>query len=88
MSISKERLKEIEAIKDEDIDFSEIPEADEDFWKRAELRMPAPKKGIYVRIDPDVLEWLKSKSKGYQTRMNAMLRTLMESDQSRQRKTG
>ena len=46
MSISKKRLKELEAIKDEDIDYSDIPEADEDFWKRAELRMPQPKKGI------------------------------------------
>ena len=81
MSISKKRLKELEAIKDEDIDYSDIPEADEDFWKRAELRMPQPKKGIYVRLDPDVLDWLKAKGKGYQTRMNAMLRAMMESDQ-------
>ena len=81
MSISKKRLKEIEAIKDKDIDYSDIPEAGEDFWRRAELQMPRPKKGIYVRLDADVLEWLKSKGKGYQTRMNAMLRTLMESDQ-------
>ncbi len=80
MSISKKRLKEIEAIKDKDIDYSDIPEAGEDFWRRAELQMPRPKKGVYVRLDADVLEWLKSKGKGYQTRMNAMLRTLMESD--------
>ena len=81
MSISKKRLKEIEAIKDKDIDYSDIPEAGEDFWRRAELQMPRPKKGVYVRLDADVIEWLKSKGKGYQTRMNAMLRTLMESDQ-------
>ncbi len=85
MSISKKRLEEIAAIKDEDIDYSDIPELGDDFWERAKLRMPAPKKGIYVRIDPDVLDWLKSKGKGYQTRMNAMLRTLMESDQARNR---
>ncbi len=83
MSISKKRLTEIEAIRDEDIDYSDIPEADEDFWRRAELQMPRPKKGIYVRLDADVIEWLKSKGKGYQTRMNAMLRVLMESDRLR-----
>ena len=83
MSISKKRLTEIEAIRDEDIDYSDIPEADEDFWRRAELQMPRPKKGIYVRLDADVIEWLKSKGKGYQTRMNAMLRVLMESDRRR-----
>ncbi len=80
MSISKKRLKEIEAIKDKDIDYSDIPEASEDFWRRAELQMPRPKKGVYVRLDADVLDWPKSKGKGYQTRMNAMLRALMESD--------
>ena len=83
MSISKKRLTEIEAIRDEDIDYSDIPEADEDFWRRAELQMPRPKKGIYVRLDADVIEWLKSKGKGYQTRMNAMLRVLRESDRLR-----
>ena len=81
MSISKERRKQIEAIGDEDIDYSDIPALDESFWRRAELQMPQPKKGIYVRLDSDVLDWLKSKGKGYQTRMNAMLRALMESDQ-------
>ena len=86
MSISKQRLREIEAIKDEDIDYSDIPEAGEDFWQRAELQMPRPKKGVYVRLDADVLDWLKSKGKGYQTRMNAMLRALMESDPRGNRK--
>ncbi len=42
--------------------------------------MPQPKKAVYVRLDADVLDWLKSKGKGYQTRMNARLRALMESD--------
>ena len=42
MSISKKRLKEIEAIKDKDIDYSDIPEADESFWLRTELQEPQP----------------------------------------------
>ena len=80
MSISKLRLKELEALKDEDIDYSDIPALDEDFWRRAERHMPTPKKGVYIRLDADVLDWLKSKGRGYQTRMNAMLRAMMESD--------
>ncbi len=82
MSISPKRIREIEVIRDADIDYSDIPEADESFWRRAELQMPQPKKGIYVRLDADVIDWLKSRGKGYQTRMNAMLRALMESDRS------
>ena len=42
--------------------------------------MPQPLKGVYVRRDPDNLGWLKSKSKGYQRRMNATLRALLASD--------
>ena len=44
MSISVGRLQEIESIQDKDIDYSDIPEADESFWHRAELRMPQPRK--------------------------------------------
>ncbi len=82
MTISKTGPEAIRSIQDEDSDYSDIPEAGKDFWRRAELHMPWPKKGVYVRLDADVLDWLKSKGKGYQTRMNAMLRALMESDRS------
>ena len=88
MSISAKRPKEIEAIQDQDIDYSEIPEADESFWQRVELQMPQPKKGIYIRLDTDVIDWLKSKGKGYQTRMNAMLRELMRSEKEQRGRRG
>jgi uncharacterized protein (DUF4415 family) len=81
MSISKKRSEEIDSIPEEQIDYSDIPELDESFWARAALHMPEPKKGIYIRLDPDILTWLKSKGKGYQTRLNAMLRALMEQEQ-------
>ena len=88
MSISAKRPKEIEAIQDQDIDYSEIPEADESFWQRVELQMPQPKKGIYIRLDTDIIDWLKSKDKGYQTRMNAMLRELMRSEKEQRGSRG
>lgn len=78
--LSKNALARIDAISDDDIDYSDIPELDENFFKQAKLHMPEPKKGIYIRLDADILEWLKSQGKGYQTRMNAMLRTIMEHD--------
>ena len=88
MSSSAKRLKEIEAIRDQEIDYAEIPEADESFWQRVELQMPQPKKGIYIRLDTDVIDWLKSKGKGYQTRMNAMLRELMRSEKEQRGRRG
>ncbi len=78
LSISKKRLNQIKAIKDEDIDYSDIPELDEDFWQKAEVRLPEAKTGVYIRLDGDVLDWLKSQGKGYQTRINAILRAYYE----------
>ena len=81
MTISKKRLAEIAAIRDEDIDYSDIPELDDAFWANATLKMPENKTRVTVRIDHDVLEWLKSQGPGYQTRLNAILRTYMEAHQ-------
>ena len=75
---SKKRLAEIESIKDEDIDCSDIPELDDTFWAHAELRMPQSKKGVYLRIDQDILERLKADGPGYQTRINSIFRTYID----------
>jgi uncharacterized protein (DUF4415 family) len=79
MSISKKRLKEIEAIPDSKIDYSDIPELGAEFWAKATLHMPEPKQGVYLRIDPEVLRWFRKNGRGYQTRMNAVLRSYMVS---------
>lgn len=75
--MAKAPVKSLEATNEREV----VPAADQEFWMRAERYMPRPKKGVYVRLDADILDWMKSKGKGYQTRMNAMLRVLMESDQ-------
>lgn len=51
-------------MRDEDIDYSDIPELDEAFWKNAKLVVPPGKKQLTVRLDTDVLEWLKGQGKG------------------------
>jgi len=79
MSISKKRLAEIEAIRDEDIDTSDIPELDRTFFEKARLVLPegVTKKTVTMRMDSDVLEWFKGQGKGHLTRMNAVLRAYM-----------
>ncbi|MDR7927270.1 BrnA antitoxin family protein [Acidithiobacillus thiooxidans] len=80
--LSDERLAELKMLKerpDSEIDYSDIPPLDETFWARA---VPNPffkpvKTHASVRIDSDVLAWLKSQGKGYQTRLNAILRKEM-----------
>ncbi len=75
---SKLDLKKIESQADADIDTTDIAPLDPEFFKTAELRMPSKKSSITVRIDTEVLEWFRRQGKGYQTRMNAVLRTYME----------
>ncbi|MET0252016.1 MAG: BrnA antitoxin family protein [Novosphingobium sp.] len=72
-------LTELAALPDQEIDFSDIPEADDDFWKNARVHVPyRAKTPLNVRIDSDVVDWFRSLGKGYQTRMNAVLRTFYE----------
>jgi len=64
------------------VDTSDIPELDDDFFERAELRLPA-KQTVTIRLDSDVLAWFKAQGAGYQTRINQLLRQYMEARQRR-----
>ena len=66
-------IEELAAIKDEDIDYSDIPRLDERFWKNAKLIEPENTQQITLRVKKSVLEAYKATGKGYQTRMNAVL---------------
>src|SRR5271166_3113011 len=70
-----ERLR---AMRDADIDNSDIPRLGKSFWKAAKLTMPEPKDRLTIRVDHDVVQWLKKKGSGYQTRINAILRSYMK----------
>ena len=71
-------LNRLRNMKDEEIDYSDIPELDEAFLKRAVIMLPQPKASVSIRLDQEVLDWFKSQGKGYQTRINALLRAYME----------
>ncbi|MBL6750686.1 MAG: BrnA antitoxin family protein [Nevskia sp.] len=80
--LTKRQKAEVDALRampDGAIDTSDIPPLTDDFWKNA-VRNPfykPVKTSTTVRVDSDVLIWLKSKGKGYQTRINAILREAM-----------
>ena len=76
-SKGKTDWKRVKAMKDKEIDTSDIPELDDDFFKNAELRLPQ-KQTVTIRLDNDVVSWFKSQGKGYQTRINKLLRSYME----------
>lgn len=72
-------LRALAARPDSQIDLSDAPEMTDEEWKNAErghFYRPV-KRQITARVDADVLEWLKSQGKGYQSRINAILRREM-----------
>ena len=84
--LTREQKRDIAAIaakKDTDIDFSDVPAVVD--WSGAEMGKfyrPA-KKSVTMRLDQDVLEWLKAYGKGYQTKANLLLRHAMASSKVR-----
>jgi len=72
-------LKRLAALPDSEIDTSDIPELTAEQWRHAVRgRFYRPvKRQITARVDADVLDWLKSHGKGYQSRINAILRREM-----------
>lgn len=83
MSISPQRLKALETQSNEDIDYSDIPELDDRFFATAKLVQPTSKSQVTMRIDTDVLDWFRMQGKGYQTRINAVLKAYMRSQSKR-----
>lgn len=79
-------LTALEAMSDDDIDLSDIPEVTD--WSRAvrgKFYRPV-KKQVTLRIDADVLDWFKRQAKndgGYQTRINAALRGIVDRETRR-----
>ena len=73
----REDIKKLRAMRDEDIDFSDAPPLLD--WSRAEIgKFYRPrKKPVTMRLDSDVVDWLKSEGPGYQTKANWLLRSAM-----------
>ncbi|MBF0217444.1 MAG: BrnA antitoxin family protein [Candidatus Omnitrophica bacterium] len=78
---SRTDWEKIDLLADKQIDYSEIPELDELFWENAEIVHPRAKVKVTIRIKPRVLEWFKSRGKGYQTRINSILEAYIEAVQ-------
>ena len=66
-------------MKDAEIDYSDIPPLDRSFFTKATEAWPPPKQQLTIRLDADVLVWLKALGRGYQTRINRIRRAAMES---------
>jgi len=63
---------------DEEIDVSDSPPLDDDFFERAEWRMPDEKTAVTLSVDSEVLKWFESQGADFQNRINAALKIYAE----------
>ncbi len=63
---------------EEAIDTKDIPEANENFWKEATIVIPGGKTKLTIRIDTDIYQWFSGQGPGYQTHINAVLRSYVD----------
>jgi uncharacterized protein (DUF4415 family) len=78
---SRTDWKRVDALKDSDIDLSDMPEVSPEMFARAIVRRglkPVARKAqLTLRVDSDVLDWFRRQGQGYQTKINALLRAYM-----------
>ena len=82
MTISPERLKELQNIKDSEIDTSDIPELDEQFWQKARRVEPILQETVLIKLEPDIVNWFKHKNPNYQSMINQVLRDYINQQKS------
>jgi uncharacterized protein (DUF4415 family) len=70
--------EELANLDDSEIDYSDIPPLDNSFWEKAVLTPPPGKERLTLRLDNDVLDYFKRRGRGYQSRINAVLRSYVE----------
>jgi uncharacterized protein (DUF4415 family) len=74
----KSDLARIDKLRDEDIDYSDIPELDDEVFAQPLVPWPPRKEPITICVDAEVLDWFKDQGRGYQTRINQVLRRYMD----------
>ena len=81
----------VDKLRDRDIDFSDNPEITDEMFAKAVLRKglkPVVRKTqVTLRVDDDVLTWFKEQGKGYQTRINSLLKAYKEAHQNESDRT-
>jgi uncharacterized protein (DUF4415 family) len=80
----------VDALTDEDIERAVADDPDQSFWtdedwKNARVVWPQGKAPVTLRLDKDIIAWFKGRGRGYQTRINAVLRSFVEAQKPRDR---
>ncbi len=77
----------LDAMTDEQIEAAamtdpDAPLTDAEFWANAALVLPGKKERLTIRLDSDIVDWFKIRGRGYQTRINAVLRAFVNAQRN------
>lgn len=82
---SRTDWQKLDVMTDEEIDYSDIPSLDDNFFARATLRLPhQPKVIVTMQVDPDVFAWFNAQEDGWGQRIRAALRIYVEAHKEQQ----
>ncbi|QQR81454.1 MAG: BrnA antitoxin family protein [Deltaproteobacteria bacterium] len=76
--LSRTNWTKLKSMKDREINDSDIPKLNKNFFKKAQIKLPESKALVTIRLDPDIIQWFKKQGRGYQTRINAVLRLYVQ----------
>jgi len=76
-------FRRVDAMTPAEVEALAVTDADNFDWANAKIGLPGPKQQLTVRFDKDVIDWFRSQGSGYQTRMNAVLRSFVEAQRER-----
>lgn len=83
-STSRTNWVALEAMSDEDIDYSDIPPLTDEFFERSTLRIPVDQAQNLVQLDPDVKQWFQNQGDQYKSLINSVLRQYIENSKTQQ----
>ena len=81
---SRSDWEALEAMTDEEIDYSDIPPLKDEFFEKAMLRVPAAQAHNLIQLDAEVMIWFRSQGAEYRSLINSVLRRYMENSSGRQ----
>lgn len=82
----EEQHRKLVEMTDEEIDYSDIPPLDEEFWKNVKTEPSQKKEGIYIRLSPRTLEWFRGQGRGYQAMIDSVLTSYVEHQEKQSRR--
>lgn len=83
---TKTDFQRLKKMSDKEIDYSDIPTTTQDFWDDAEVVMPVPKEHVSLRLDADIIHFFKKDGRGYQSKINAVLKSYVSAHSKRKKK--